>query len=127
MQGLVLLKRQEIPASTSVHASITENTEPAGGIKALWREKHVMSLALFSNLGGFLYGCNQGVFSGILVMSNFERNFPSITTDSVTMKGLVSSIIHLGAWLGTIQNSWSSEKIGRKQSISLACAFAILG
>ncbi|TEB22482.1 general substrate transporter [Coprinellus micaceus] len=94
------------------HASITENTEPAGGIKALWREKHVMSLALFSNLGGFLYGC---VFSGILVMSNFERNFPPITTDSVTMKGLVSS------------NSWSSEKFGRKQSISLACAFAILG
>ncbi|TEB22478.1 general substrate transporter [Coprinellus micaceus] len=101
------------------HAPLTEKSEHEGGIKALWKEKHVFSLALFSNLGGFLYGCEMSVFSGILVMSNFERSFPSITTNSVTMKGLVSSIIHLGAWLGAIQNGW--------RSITLASAFAILG
>ncbi|KAJ3546736.1 hypothetical protein NMY22_g1937 [Coprinellus aureogranulatus] len=121
--------RTSITDETRSHASlpVTDTPASAGGLKAIWREKHVLSLALFSNLGGFLYGYNLGVFSGILVMSNFERNFPSITTDSVTMKGLVSSIIHLGAWLGTIQNGWASEKFGRRRSITLACAFAILG
>ncbi|KAJ3540657.1 hypothetical protein NMY22_g4203 [Coprinellus aureogranulatus] len=96
------------------------------GSKALWREKHALSLALFTNLGGFVLGYNLGVLSGILIMPNFQRNFPTITTNSVTMKGLVSSIIHLGGWIGTMQNGWSSEKFGRRRGITFACAFALL-
>ncbi|KAF9462301.1 general substrate transporter [Collybia nuda] len=95
------------------------------GLYALIAERHVVGLASFCCIGGFLYGYNLGIFGGILVMSNFRKTFPSINNTS--MQGLVSSILNLGAWLGTIQNGWASEQMGRRKSITFACFFFVLG
>lgn len=43
---------------------------PAG----LIANKKVAGIAIFACLGGFLYGYNQGVFSGVLAMNSFERH-----------------------------------------------------
>ncbi|KAF6750782.1 general substrate transporter [Ephemerocybe angulata] len=51
-------------------------------------------------------------------MPSFQRAFPSFT-DS-TLKGLATSMINLGALLGT-------DKFGRRRSITLSCVWLILG
>jgi hypothetical protein len=43
----------------------------ASGPRALVTNFKVFTIALFACLGGFVYGYNQGVFSGILTMTSF--------------------------------------------------------
>jgi sugar porter (SP) family MFS transporter len=113
--------------TTISQAPSLENEHAAAptGVKALIQERHIVGLASFCCIGGFLYGYNLGVFGGILVMNNFQKAFPSINNSS--MQGLVSSILNLGAWLGTIENGWASERMGRRRSITFACIFFVLG
>lgn len=49
----------------------------ASGPLALVKNIKVFGIACFACLGGFIYGYNQGVFSGILTMTSFgKREFP---------------------------------------------------
>ena len=43
----------------------------ASGPLAIVKNGKVFAIALFACIGGFLYGYNQGVFSGILTMHSF--------------------------------------------------------
>lgn len=45
---------------------------PAGPM-ALLKNLKVFGIACFACLGGLLYGYNQGVFSGVLVMTSFKE------------------------------------------------------
>lgn len=45
---------------------------PAGPM-ALMKNLKVFGIACFACLGGLLYGYNQGVFSGVLVMTSFKQ------------------------------------------------------
>ena len=48
------------------------------GPMAIFRNAKVFGIACFACLGGLLYGYNQGVFSGVLVMNSFSnRKFSS--------------------------------------------------
>jgi hypothetical protein len=51
----------------------------AAGPGALLKNAKVFGIACFACLGGLLYGYNQGVFSGVLAMTNFNaRKFPRL-------------------------------------------------
>jgi hypothetical protein len=41
------------------------------GFKGLIREPYMVSLACFASIGGVLFGYDQGVISGVLVMTDF--------------------------------------------------------
>ena len=43
------------------------------GPLALFNNLKVFGIACFACLGGLLYGYNQGVFSGVLVMTSFQE------------------------------------------------------
>ena len=73
-----------------------------------------------------LYGYNQGVFGGVLVMNSFTRHMGSYTEDSSKMGWLVS-ILELGAWLGTLYSGFLAEIISRKYAILVNTAIFILG
>jgi hypothetical protein len=45
----------------------------SSGARALLKNWKVARIAAFACIGGVLYGYNQGMFSGILVMPAFER------------------------------------------------------
>jgi hypothetical protein len=55
------------------------------GYQGLVREPRLFALACFASLGGLLFGYDQGVISGVLVMSNFVGyNSASMETRRLT-------------------------------------------
>ena len=62
-------------ASQFDQAALERRKELSGGTgpMALVKNIKVFGIACFACLGGLLYGYNQGVFSGVLTMTNFGK------------------------------------------------------
>ncbi|KAI7886578.1 sugar transporter [Lichtheimia hyalospora FSU 10163] len=82
--------------------------------KTSWR---VYFAVIFSSIGGFLFGYDQGVMSGILVMPYWIDYF---NNPDATWRGFITSIYLLGAFVGGLFAGPLSERIGRKHSIMVA-------
>ncbi|KAI6779267.1 uncharacterized protein J7T54_000997 [Emericellopsis cladophorae] len=96
------------------------------GPRALVKNWRVARIACFACLGGVLYGYNQGMFSGILVMPSFGKHTDGYI-DNPTNKGWLTSILELGAWLGAVMSGATAEIFSRKYGILIATAFFLLG
>ncbi|KAI9051852.1 hypothetical protein LZ554_004113 [Drepanopeziza brunnea f. sp. 'monogermtubi'] len=101
-------------------------TMGASGPAALVKNSKVFMIALFACLGGFLYGYNQGVFSGILTMPAFERYMGSYVTNE-SKKGWLTAILELGAWFGALVSGFLAEALSRKYAIMVATVVFIIG
>ncbi|KAK4696194.1 MFS transporter, SP family, sugar:H+ symporter, partial [Lecanoromycetidae sp. Uapishka_2] len=100
------------------------------GPMALVQNFKVFSIACFACIGGLLYGYNQGVFSGILTMNNFQAHmgdYDSTNPADQTRKGWLTSILELGAWVGTLLSGFIAEQYSRKISIIIATGVFIIG
>ncbi|KAI7858087.1 sugar transporter, partial [Circinella umbellata] len=75
-------------------------------------------------IGGFLFGYDQGVMSGILVMEHWIHYFND--PDEVE-RGFITSILLLGAFAGALIAGPMSERIGRKISIMVGTVIFWLG
>ncbi|KAI9815950.1 MAG: hypothetical protein M1827_001942 [Pycnora praestabilis] len=98
----------------------------ASGPAALVKNAKVFGIACFACLGGLLYGYNQGVFSGVLTMTSFNNHMGVYTSDQ-TKKGWLTSILELGAWVGTLYSGFLAETISRKYAILLNVGVFIIG
>jgi len=96
------------------------------GPSALWKNFKVFRVAAFACIGGVLYGYNQGMFSGVLAMPAFQRHMGEYITNS-TLKGWLTAILELGAWLGTLLSGFLAETLSRKYGVLVACLVFILG
>jgi len=96
------------------------------GPLALLKNLRVFGIACFACLGGLLYGYNQGVFSGVLTMPAFKHHM-GIWTDDQTKLGWLTSILELGAWLGTLYSGFLAEIISRKYAILVNTTIFIIG
>lgn len=103
-----------------------QELQGAAGPMAIVRNGKVFGIACFACLGGLLYGYNQGVFSGVLVMHAFGVHMGDYTSDPSKM-GWLTSILELGAWLGTIYSSFLAEIISRKYAILVNVGVFMLG
>ncbi|KAK6825864.1 MFS glucose transporter mfs1 [Apiospora arundinis] len=58
----------------------TDVNVPSDQDKGVWRQlranPYILGLSAFASLGGFLFGYDQGVVSGVLTMENFAAQFP---------------------------------------------------
>ncbi|MCJ1389728.1 hypothetical protein MMC18_002585 [Xylographa bjoerkii] len=97
-----------------------------GGPAALLKNLRVFGIAAFACIGGLLYGYNQGVFSGVLTMNNFNQHMGEYTIDQ-TKKGWLTSILELGAWFGTLMAGFLAESISRKYAILVNSGIFIVG
>ncbi|KAK4574342.1 hypothetical protein LTR86_002104 [Recurvomyces mirabilis] len=103
-----------------------QRLQGAAGPMALVRNAKVFGIACFACLGGLLYGYNQGVFSGVLAMTNFNNHMGEYTKDQ-TKKGWLTSIFELGAWLGTLYSGFLAEILSRKYAILINTGVFIIG
>lgn len=104
------------------------------GPLALIKNLRVFGIACFACLGGLLYGYNQGVFSGVLVMSAFKEHMGSYVYEKEgklewdsSKQGWLVSILELGAWLGTMYSGFLAEILSRKYAILVNVAVFIVG
>ena len=97
----------------------------ASGPMALVKNIKVFGIACFACLGGFVYGYNQGVFSGILTMQSFGLHMGDWVSDQ-TKKGWLTSIFELGAWFGCLYSGFLAETLSRKYAIMAnVCLFVV--
>ncbi|CZT12754.1 hypothetical protein WAI453_004804 [Rhynchosporium graminicola] len=102
----------------------------ASGPAALLKNRKVFMIAMFACIGGLLYGYNQGVFSGILVMNSFKKHmgvYASELPQHQSKKGWLTSILELGAWLGALLSGFMAEACSRKYGILIATGVFIIG
>jgi MFS family permease len=72
-----------------------------------------------------MYGYDQGVMSSILVMENFQAQFPSLMGD--TIQGWLVAALELGAWAGALLCGWLADVISRRYSMMVAVIVFTLG
>ncbi|KAH7155917.1 sugar transporter [Dactylonectria macrodidyma] len=108
---------------------------PAGGVeisygeagyKGLVREPYIFFLACFASIGGVLFGYDQGVISGVLVMNNFAKQFPLLASDD-TLQGWMVAVLTLGAMFGALVNGPIADRLSRRWSILLANIIFLIG
>ena len=77
-------------------------------------------------LGGFLFGYDIGIISGVLVMPSFLDTFPQVAADE-WVKGFVVTSFLVGGAVGSAASSWLSESGGRRTSLQVGAALFLCG
>jgi len=96
------------------------------GWAGLVKNRKIFAIAVFASLGGLLYGYNQGVFSSVLDMNNFDHRMASAVNTPGT-KGWLVSVLELGAWLGVLCTGYLADRLSRKYSIVFAVVIFCIG
>lgn len=104
--------------------SISSIPQNKGG--RLFQNPYLTGVALFASLGGFLFGYDQGVISGIITMESFGAKFPKIFADPGFKGWWVSSIL-LTAWFGSLVNGPVADRFGRKMDMVGAVIIFVVG
>lgn len=117
---------------TKTEDMVVMEREPYGppGLRGLVQNPFVFLCAACSTLGGVLFGYDQGVVSVILVMQQFQVQFPLVAPGAPGAgfyKGLLTAMIELGAFLGALNQGWIADKISRRYSIIVAVVVFIIG
>jgi len=82
----------------------------------------------FSAIGGFLFGYDTGVISGVLTMQDFKETmeirgkYSNNTCKENILDGKTSSIVGvllIGCFLGSLIGGQTSDRFSRKYSISI--------
>ncbi|CZR67022.1 probable transporter (major facilitator superfamily) [Phialocephala subalpina] len=113
------------PPALSREAAL-ENQPKKTTYQIVLANPYLLGVACFSSLGGFLFGYDQGVVSGILTMESFGVAFPRIYLDS-GFKGWFVSTLLLAAWFGSLANGPIADRFGRKKSIMMAIVIFTIG
>ncbi|OAX30915.1 hypothetical protein K503DRAFT_860925, partial [Rhizopogon vinicolor AM-OR11-026] len=92
------------------------------GFRGLFENRFILGITLFSTLGGFLFGYDQGVVSNVLAIESFGAAFPDIYMNA-TLKGWFVSTLLLAAWFGSLVNG----PIGRKRDIIFNVVIFLIG
>ena len=110
----------------------TGDREPYGspGLRGLVENPFVFLCAACSTLGGLVFGYDQGVVSVILVMEQFQSQFPEVSPGypgGGFWKGLMTAMIELGALVGALNQGWIADKYSRRYSIVIAVVVFTIG
>ncbi|TFK56371.1 general substrate transporter [Heliocybe sulcata] len=89
----------------------------------LLRNSKVILLTIFIAFGGFLFGYDMGVISGCLIMPDFIDRFgqgpPGSRVLTSSRQSIITSVISAGTFLGSLSQSLTSDRLGRRPSLLL--------
>ncbi|KAJ5930396.1 hypothetical protein N7466_005889, partial [Penicillium verhagenii] len=97
------------------------------GIKGLMSNLRIFAIAVFASLGGLVYGYNQGMFGQILNMTSFSNTVHPESITNPTLRGFLTAILELGAWVGVLINGVLADALGRKQATVSGVGVFLLG
>jgi MFS family permease len=91
----------------------------------------IYTTAGFAAIGGFLFGYDLGVISGVITMSNFIIAFgdrASLARGSLTsaISGSIVGVMSVGCFIGALLAGQASDRFSRKYSIVLFSAIFII-
>ncbi|KAK9474065.1 general substrate transporter [Dipodascopsis tothii] len=98
-----------------------------GGFAGILENVRLFLTVFTVSLGALLYGYNQGMFSQILTMNSFKREVEYSSIANPMVKGMMTSILELGAWFGALCTGYMADKLGRKHSIYVAVVVFLAG
>ncbi|KAF3401967.1 MFS glucose transporter mfs1 [Penicillium rolfsii] len=98
-----------------------------GGIMGLLSNKKTSMIGLFASLGGLVYGYNQGMFAQVLTMNSFTRATQGYAAQTSIEQGMLTSILELGAWVGTLFNGYLADAAGRRLTVLIAVVVFCVG
>ncbi|RCH85742.1 hypothetical protein CU097_004500 [Rhizopus azygosporus] len=84
----------------------------------------------FAAIGGFCFGYDTGVISGVLTLPDFIQVMtgdPSVTTLRAIQKSVITGLLLAGCFVGSLFAAPSCERLSRKITIVLASSLFILG
>ncbi|KAJ5618651.1 hypothetical protein N7528_006762 [Penicillium herquei] len=115
-----------LPGETAISA---KRAELAGktGIWGLLSNKKTSLIGLFASLGGLVYGYNQGMFAQVLTMKSFQDATNGYAATTSIQQGMLTSILELGAWVGTLINGYLADRLGRRVTVLVAVVVFCVG
>jgi MFS family permease len=87
-------------------------------------------LTLFACLGSWMFGYNNGVIAGVLVLPAFARDFdlpPPGTTRYNNIIANVVSVLQLGGLLGSVATFPLMKLSGKRVAMAVSAAVYLLG
>ncbi|KAJ5948963.1 hypothetical protein N7454_002270 [Penicillium verhagenii] len=115
-----------VPPTTNLSEKRAAIAGPSG-LKGLLSNKKTFSIGLFASLGGLVYGYNQGMFAQVLTMTSFINKTQGYAATTGTGQGLLTSVLELGAWVGTLCNGYLADAAGRRATVCIAVAVFVVG
>ncbi|KAJ6115332.1 Major facilitator superfamily domain general substrate transporter [Penicillium sp. IBT 16267x] len=115
-----------LPGETAISAKRAE-LAGKGGIWGLLSNKRTTLIGLFASLGGFVYGYNQGMFAQVLTMKSFQNATDGYAAKTSIEQGMMTSVLELGAWVGTLANGYLADKLGRRLTVLVAVVVFCVG
>jgi len=86
----------------------------------------IYAVTCLVGVGGFLFGYDIGIISGVLAMESFTSTFPA--TKDPWSKGFVVTSFVIGSAVGSMFMSWLADTYGRRATLRVgAFAFVIGG
>ncbi|KAJ6091478.1 hypothetical protein N7467_003447 [Penicillium canescens] len=121
-----------LPQGESAISAKRAELSGKGGFKGLISNKKTTSIGLFASLGGLVYGYNQGMFAQVLTMKSFQiAKFLAQTHNYAAQtgieQGMLTSILELGAWVGTLFNGYLADALGRRVTVLVAVVVFCVG
>ncbi|KAI9264360.1 general substrate transporter [Phascolomyces articulosus] len=93
-------------------------------LQANWR---VYAVSLFAAIGGFCFGYDTGVLSGVLTMEDFIWTMHGRTFLTPLETGTLTGLLLAGCFVGSLIAGQTAEILGRKRTIFLASIIFIIG
>ncbi|KAJ5296404.1 conidial yellow pigment biosynthesis polyketide synthase [Penicillium atrosanguineum] len=115
-----------LAGETAISAKRAELAGKAG-IYGLISNKKTFAIGLFASLGGLVYGYNQGMFAQVLTMHSFVVATNGYAENTGIKQGMLTSILELGAWVGTLINGYLADRLGRRLTVLVAVVVFCIG
>ncbi|OAL31214.1 hypothetical protein AYO20_08269 [Fonsecaea nubica] len=94
------------------------------GLLLLQGRALTIAITMTCGFSFMLFGWDQGVFGGILNDPTFANQFKN---PNPTVQGQIVSTYDIGCIIGAIISIYFGDKLGRRKSIAMSCAFVIVG